>query len=64
MTEDYTKLTNDLQAKEETTVNTIKRVDISTLTPETFFEQFQKIGSPVIITGLLKECDWNIEYYN
>ncbi len=62
MTEYYTKLTNDFQAKEETTVNTIKRVDISTLTPETFFEQFQKVGSPVIITGLLKELDWNLDY--
>ncbi|MEG4395138.1 cupin-like domain-containing protein [Microcoleus sp. BROC3] len=43
-------------------VNPIQRVDISTLTPGTFFEQFQKIGTPVIITGLLKQLDWNLDY--
>lgn len=37
-------------------------VDISSLTPQIFWQQYQKPGIPVVITGLLKECDWNLDY--
>lgn len=43
-------------------VNQIQRVDVSSLTPETFFQRYQKTGIPVVITGLIKECDWNLDY--
>lgn len=47
----------------ESLVNSILRVDISSLTPESFFERYQKTGTPVIITGLLDdENDWNLNY--
>ncbi len=46
-----------------TKVNSILRVDISSLTSETFAERYQKTGTPVLITGLLEtEPDWNLEY--
>jgi len=62
MNEHYTKLTKGFPSRVETTVNPIKRVDISSLTPEAFAEQYQNSGCPVVITGLLKECDWNLNY--
>ena len=43
-------------------VNPIQRVDASSLTPETFFEHYQKTGIPIVITGFLNECDWNLDY--
>jgi lysine-specific demethylase 8/hypoxia-inducible factor 1-alpha inhibitor (HIF hydroxylase) len=58
-----TKLENNVNLKLENPVNPIERVDISSITPEIFFEKYQKTGTPVIITGLLKnECDWNLDY--
>jgi lysine-specific demethylase 8/hypoxia-inducible factor 1-alpha inhibitor (HIF hydroxylase) len=42
--------------------NQVARVDASDLTAESFFEQYQKLGKPVIVTGLLKNGDWNLEY--
>ncbi|MBW4623472.1 MAG: cupin-like domain-containing protein [Cyanosarcina radialis HA8281-LM2] len=43
-------------------VNSIPRVDILSVTPETFSDRYQKNGNPVVITGLLEEGDWNLEY--
>ncbi len=44
-------------------VNSIPRINISSLTPQAFLEQYQKLGRPVVITGLLQtECDWNLDY--
>lgn len=42
--------------------NQVARVDVSYFTAKSFVEQYQKIGKPVIITGLLKDCDWNLDY--
>jgi hypothetical protein len=41
--------------------NKIVRIEASDITA-VFFEQYQKVGKPVIITGLLKKCDWDLEY--
>lgn len=47
----------------ENLVSSIVRVDVSSLTSETFFEKYQKLGIPVIITGLLAhEPDWNLDF--
>lgn len=44
-------------------INAIPRVDIASLTPELFFERYQKTGTPVLIRGLLdNEPDWNLDY--
>jgi lysine-specific demethylase 8/hypoxia-inducible factor 1-alpha inhibitor (HIF hydroxylase) len=44
-------------------VNSISRVDISSLTPETFAERYQQTGTPVVITGLLgNDCEWTLDY--
>ncbi len=41
----------------------IPRVDLADLTPEIFFERYQKSSIPVVITGLLgDDCKWNIDY--
>lgn len=41
----------------------IRRVAASALTASVFFEQYQKPGTPVIVTGLLDtEPDWNLDY--
>ena len=52
----------DVELGLDNIVNPIQRVDISCLTPETFVEQYQKTGTPIVIKGLLKECDWNLDY--
>lgn len=56
--------TNDsLKTKPIAMSNAISRVDISSLTPQLFWEQYQKIGIPVVITGLLNgECDWTLDF--
>jgi lysine-specific demethylase 8/hypoxia-inducible factor 1-alpha inhibitor (HIF hydroxylase) len=43
-------------------VKSIQHRDICSLTPGTFFAQYQKPGIPVVITSLLQENDWNLEY--
>jgi lysine-specific demethylase 8/hypoxia-inducible factor 1-alpha inhibitor (HIF hydroxylase) len=44
-------------------VNTIQRVDISSLTPETFIKEYRDTGTPVVITGLLEtQGDWNLDF--
>jgi lysine-specific demethylase 8/hypoxia-inducible factor 1-alpha inhibitor (HIF hydroxylase) len=56
-------INNSLNTKPIPTGNIISRVDISSLTPQLFWEQYQKTGIPVIITGLLKdECDWTLDF--
>ena len=58
-----TKSKNDVELESENLVNRIARVDIFSLTPKTFFDQYQKTGTPVTITGLLaQEQDWNLDY--
>lgn len=52
----------DFELGLDNTVNPIQRVDISFITPETFVEQYQRTGTPIVIKGLLKECDWNLDY--
>lgn len=42
--------------------NSITRIDVSHLTATEFFNQYQKAGKPVIVTGILKNCDWNLDY--
>ncbi len=44
-------------------VNTIQRVDISSLGQETFIRKYRNTGTPVVITGLLDtEGDWNLDF--
>lgn len=58
-----TKSENVIKLDLEKRVKPIERVDISSITPEIFFEKYQKTGTPVIITGLLEsEGDWNLDY--
>ncbi|MBD2539021.1 cupin-like domain-containing protein [Coleofasciculus sp. FACHB-SPT36] len=58
-----TKSENVIELDLEKRVKPIERVDISSITPEIFFEKYQKTGTPVIITGLLEsEGDWNLDY--
>lgn len=42
--------------------NIIQKVDFSSLKAETFPTKYQKLGIPVVITGLLGELDWNLPY--
>ena len=43
--------------------NPICREEISALTPERFVREYQIPGKPVVIKGLLAECeDWNLDY--
>jgi hypothetical protein len=58
----YPKLLKDFPSKVNLAETTIKRVDVSSLTPEIFVERYQKTGTPVVITGLLEDCDWNLDY--
>lgn len=44
------------------TVDSIQRVNISSLTPRTFAEQYQRFGIPVVITGLLEGVNWHLDY--
>jgi lysine-specific demethylase 8/hypoxia-inducible factor 1-alpha inhibitor (HIF hydroxylase) len=58
-----TQSRQDLKSQLYNITNPIPRVDISSLTPETFAQKYQKTGTPVVITGLLNdECDWNLDY--
>ncbi|MBD2740143.1 cupin-like domain-containing protein [Coleofasciculus sp. FACHB-1120] len=58
-----TKAEKKLNIELENQVAPIERVDISSITPDTFFEKYRKPGTPVIITGLLKnEGDWDLDY--
>ncbi len=58
-----TKLYNFVELGRENLVNSIARVDISSLTPKIFFEKYQKLGIPAIVTGLLaNEPDWNLDF--
>ena len=58
-----TKSKNDVELGKKSLVNQIPRVNISSLTPKQFFDQYQETGTPVIITGLLaQEQDWNLDY--
>jgi hypothetical protein len=44
-------------------INQIQRVHLSSLTPQLFFQNYQKPGIPVVITGSLEgEPDWNLDY--
>lgn len=57
-----TKSSSKVELATENIVNSIPRIDISTLTPEIFFEH-RKNGTPVVISGLLqKEPDWDLDY--
>lgn len=57
------QLRKDFELELNSPFNPILRVNISSLTSETFGEKYQKTGTPVVITGLLeKECDWNLDY--
>ncbi|MBC6423894.1 MAG: cupin-like domain-containing protein [Hormoscilla sp. SP5CHS1] len=43
--------------------NHICREEISELTPERFVREYQKPGMPVVIKGLLADCeDWSLDY--
>jgi len=58
-----TKSSHDIEGKPTDLANSILRVHGSSITAEIFFEEYQKTGTPVIITGLLEnEPDWNIDY--
>ncbi|NHC35542.1 cupin-like domain-containing protein [Scytonema millei] len=45
----------------DNTTFSITRRDLSSISPDLFFEKYQKMGIPVIITGL-KVDDWNLDY--
>ena len=57
-----TKPSQHFESKLNNLVNSLQRVDISSLTPETFFEKYQKTGIAVVITGLINEGDWSLDY--
>jgi hypothetical protein len=43
--------------------NTVPRLDVSSLMPQTFYDRYQKNGIPAVITGLLNsKSTWNLEY--
>lgn len=56
-----TQLRNNIELS-DSIVNQIQHVDISSLKPETFFQKYQKNGIPVVITGLIAECDWDLDF--
>lgn len=57
------QLKKDFKSKSYNIINPILRIDVSSLTPETFVEKYQKTGTPIVITGLLEdEFDWNLDY--
>ena len=44
-------------------VRLISRWDFTALTPEIFQAQYQRTGTPVVLTGLLHPgCDWDLDY--
>ena len=58
-----TKCKHEFEFGIENINNSVPQVNISFLTSEIFVEQYQKTGTPVIITELLKdEGDWNLDY--
>jgi hypothetical protein len=58
-----TQINDKLNIKSIAIGNEISRIDISSLTPQLFWEQYQKTGIPVVITGLMKnECDWTLDF--
>lgn len=58
-----TESDTDSNLKSRNSVKPLSRIHISSLSTKTFFEQYQKEGIPIIITGLLdSEPDWNLNY--
>ncbi|AFY90703.1 transcription factor jumonji jmjC domain-containing protein [Chroococcidiopsis thermalis PCC 7203] len=59
----FMRLTTDNTADSiaDNTAVSISRMELSSISPDLFFERYQKTGTPVIITGL-KVDDWNLEY--
>jgi lysine-specific demethylase 8/hypoxia-inducible factor 1-alpha inhibitor (HIF hydroxylase) len=43
-------------------IKSIDRIPAATLTPKQFFEKYQRPGIPVIITDLLAESDWDLDF--
>ncbi|NEQ27436.1 MAG: cupin-like domain-containing protein [Microcoleus sp. SIO2G3] len=53
----------DSKLEPDNSVKPLSRVPASSLSTKTFFEEYQKEGIPVIITGLLEsEPEWNLDY--
>lgn len=46
---------------DDSTAFSIRRIDLSAISSDLFFEKYQKSGTPVIITGLQVD-DWNLNY--
>lgn len=47
----------------ETRSTAISRIHASALSPQTFAQQYQHLGKPVVVDGLLApDVDWNLEY--
>jgi len=47
----------------DSSVHQVQRVHSSSLTPELFFQRYQKPGIPVVVTGLFDdEPDWNLDF--
>jgi lysine-specific demethylase 8/hypoxia-inducible factor 1-alpha inhibitor (HIF hydroxylase) len=58
-----TQSTHSLEFTQDHLLNSIPRVSSDRLTSDSFAQQFQQPGRPVIITGLLNSgCDWTLEY--
>lgn len=53
----------DTQMRNTRSVQSIERVDCTSLTAEHFAQTYRKPGIPVILTGLIQpEWDWNLDY--
>ena len=50
------------ESKLDDAVKTIERISFSSLTSKKFVDYYQKNGIPVVVTGLVQECDWNLDY--
>ncbi|WP_199316341.1 hypothetical protein [Chroococcidiopsis sp [FACHB-1243]] len=52
---------NFAESRADNTTFSIARIELSSVSPDLFFEKYQKSGIPVIITRL-KVDNWNIDY--
>lgn len=52
----------ETKSKLNNAAKTVEQINFSSLTLKKFVESYQKNGIPVVISGLLQECDWNLDY--
>jgi lysine-specific demethylase 8/hypoxia-inducible factor 1-alpha inhibitor (HIF hydroxylase) len=51
-----------MQVISENKITNIPKINIAEITLEQFKQEYQKPGIPVIVTGLLSQQDWNLDY--